>query len=134
MIITNWNKIYCEICAENLTAFLQIMKLSGIGFKTANLTLVLCVSPAPAITLSTWFRPCVCYSALCNYCFVQFQTLLVCLILCMWRRGKHWLCTGCRLSLNLWFSCFNLSNKFWLVLHFTGIILSFCHMFEIILV
>jgi len=106
------------------------MKVSGIGFKTANLTFVLCVSPAPAITLST----CVCYPALCNYCFVQFQILLVCLILCMWRRGKHWLCTCYRFSLNLWFSCFNLSNKFWLVLHFTRIILSFRHIFEFILV
>lgn len=52
VIIADWNKIYCEICAEALTAFLQIIKVSETGFKTANLTFLyvfplLLLQPSP---------------------------------------------------------------------------------------
>lgn len=70
----------------------------------------------PLHLIQTWR----CYPGLSNYCVVQFQTLLVCLILLfVWVKGKPWLCTRCRLSLTSCLSCFNLPNKHGLVFYFT---------------
>lgn len=70
----------------------------------------------PLHLIQTWR----CYPGLSNYCFVQFQTLLVCLILLfVWVKGKHWLCTCCRLSLTSCLSCSNLPNKHGLLFYFT---------------